>query len=184
MGCLYGGDAVELKKKSFLKYCVSVTKLEVKGVFTVEAALVVPTVIGCLLFVILMAFSLHDYAVLKAAAAERVTGGFVQKEETDRVRLLYYRDYIWEEESEKTGGLIQTGHQYRIRYRVEEHDLIGRLTGTLTGNYDRNNPLCVQGTSEYVRSGPVKLIWRCQVLTDPFEGGDNTDGNQIPQRAE
>lgn len=120
----------------------------------------------------------------KSGGRRKGDRGFVQKEETDRVRLLYYRDYIWEEESEKTGGLIQTGHQYRIRYRVEEHDLIGRLTGTLTGNYDRNNPLCVQGTSEYVRSGPVKLIWRCQVLTDPFRGGDNTDGNQIPQRAE
>ena len=48
-----------------------------------------------------MAFSLHDYTVLKAAAAETVTGGFLQKKETGRESLLYYRDYTWEKESEK-----------------------------------------------------------------------------------
>lgn len=177
MGCLYGGDAVELKRKEFLKCRISALGFELDGVFTVEAALVVPVVIGCLLFVILMAFSLHDYAVLEAAAAEAVTGGFPQKEETSRVGLMYYRDYIWEKESEKTGGLIQDGHRYRVRYRARENDLIGRLTGALTGGYDENNHLCVQGVTEYVRISPVKLIWRCQVLTAPFEGGDGTDGN-------
>lgn len=171
---------MELRKKPFLKRCVSAAGIELEGVFAVEAALVVPVVIGCLLFVILMAFSLHDYAVLKAAAAEAVTGGFSQKEETDQVGLLYYRDYQWEKENEKIGVLIQDGCRYRVRYRAEANDLIGRLTGVLTGGYDDNNHLRVQGKSEYVRSSPVKLIWRCQVLTDPFEGGDGTGGNEIP----
>lgn len=159
-------------------------RAEWKGVFTVEATLVVPAVIGCVMFVILMAFSLHDYAVLKAAAAETVTGGFLQKEETDRVGLLYYRGCIWEKESEKNGGLNQTGYRYQVRYRTEENDLIGGLTGALTGNDDENSYLCVQGKSEYVRSSPVKLIWCCQVLMDPFEGGDSGDGNKIPQGTE
>ena len=148
------------------------TAFQLEGVFTVEAALVVPVVIGCLLFVILMAFSLHDYAVLKAAAAEDVTGGFLQKEESNRVSLLYYRNYTWEKESEAIGGLIQDGHRYRVRYQAEENDLIGRLTGVLTGGYDENNYLGLRGSSEYVRSSPVKLIWRCQVLTDPFDDND------------
>ena len=56
MGCLYGGDAVRLRKKQLLKRCISVAGFEIEGVFTVEAALVVPIVIGCMLFVILMAF--------------------------------------------------------------------------------------------------------------------------------
>lgn len=184
VGRLYGGDVVELSKKTFLKRCVSVMAFKLEGVFTVEAALVVPVVIGCLLFVILMAFSLHDYAVLKAASAEEVTGGFIQKGESAGVSLLYYRNYIWEKENEKIGGLIQDGHRYQVRYQVEENNLIGRLTGVLTGGYDENNFLCVKGVSEYVRSSPVKMIWRCQVLTDPFEGGEGTDGNQIPLGAE
>lgn len=175
---------MELRKKSFLNRCATVAGFELEGVFTVEAALVVPVVIGCLLFIILMAFSLHDYTVLKAAAAETVTGGFLQKKETGRESLLYYRDYTWEKESEKIGALMQDGYRYQVRYRTEENDLIGRLTGALTGGYDENNHLCIQGASEYVRSSPVKLIWCCQVLIDPFEGGDGTDGNKIPLGAE
>lgn len=146
--------------------------------------MVVPIVIGGLLFVILMAFSLHDYVMLKACAAEAVIGGFSQKEETGRAGLLYYRDYIWEKESERNGGLIQDGYRYQVRYRAEENDLIGRLTSVLTGGYGRDGHLCVQGTSEYARSSPVKLIWRCQVLMDPFEGGDGTDGDKIRLGAE
>lgn len=175
---------MELRIKRLLKQDRPAAGFVLEGVFTVEAALVVPAVIGCLLFVILMAFSLHDYAVLKAAAAETVTGGFSEREETDRVNLLYYRNYIWEKEREKTGGLIQDGCRYRVRYRAEENDLIGRLTSVLTGSGDEGEDLRVQGISEYARSNPVKLIWSCQVLTDSFEGGDSRDGSQIPSGAE
>lgn len=171
---------MELNGKKFSEYILYGKKCELEGVFTVEAALVIPVVIGCLLFVILMAFSLHDYAVLKAAAAETVTGGFSHADAPGRDSLLYYRNCAWEKEHEETGAFIWKEHRYRVRYQAEETDLIARLTGSLIGGYDPENIFSVQGTAEYIRCNPEKLIWLCQIFTEQSKGDGGNNGGQIP----
>lgn len=141
---------------------------EWEGVLTVEAAMVVPAVIGCLLFLIFMAFSLHDFAVMRAAAAESVISGFAP-EEHNGPALLYYREYRWDRQEEMTGLPVCPARQYRICYKVADNDLMSRILAALTGGNGTEEKASPQGEASYIRCNPERLIWMCQLFMQDTE---------------
>ena len=166
----YRGDVMDMIKKS---------RGELEAVFTVEAALILPLVIGCLLAIIFMTFYWHDYVVLKASAAEAVICRLKEDMGQRQESLFYFRQIRWKEVQEEMGVLEGGGTRYQIFYQTEGERGLAVLLGGLLGDRSAAGEMNgLEGNAEYICSSPVKLIWMFQIMEEE-SGGDRGDGDQI-----
>ena len=158
-----------------------IKRIKAEAVFTVEAALILPIVIGGLVIVIFMSFYLHDYVVLKAAAAETAAGGFQEEDTAFREQLFYFRNISQKAEMQNVSLLEGGGVRYQISYQAGENPApwawISSLTGA-GGNADRWEGC--EGKGTYIAAAPEELIWMFQLVQNGTEGGGKENGDQIP----
>ena len=61
-------------------------KKELKGSYTIEAALVFPFILGVMVFIIYMSFFLHDKAVMKCCAYQAALKGSMIRTSSDDMK--------------------------------------------------------------------------------------------------
>ena len=139
-------------------------KKELKGSYTIEAALVFPFILGVMVFIIYMSFFLHDKAVMKCCAYQAALKGSMIRTSSDdmKAEALKAADYnisglLLATQDLKTEVCV-SGKEVTVSYKGKLHIPQGLLFMRITGT--ESIPVEEKGTA--YQKDAIEFIRQCR----------------------